>query len=177
MLEHSLVSKTNFWTLKPFGTSGSFLKEKSIKTIYVSMTVLQKLPTSCHPCLKRISLTSCFPPFLQKHIFSTVVGTLPPVSIPECWFWSFQTLNSRIDMMADRPLHSLKGPHWETWKGELQAGPLIWVLFLLSEGSLGPSPQLSFQSGWHTSQGSVRFGRLTFRQDPLSPVSTYTWDS
>ena len=83
--------------------------------------------------------------------------------------------------MADCSLHLHKGPHLELWNAYTMGGPpFIWVLFLLSEGSLGPCPQLSFWPvglEWRASRGGVRFRRLTFRRDPLTPAATHTWDS
>ena len=177
MLEYSLFSKANFWTLKLFGTSGDFLKEKSTMTIYVSITVLQQLPTSCHPCLKRVSLTSCFPLFLWKHIFFIATGTLSGVSMPEYHVWSFQTLlltpAPTLLMMADHSLCSLRGPHLDLWKAELLVGPPYLGSVSPFRGfprTVSSAILLVCGSGWHTSQGGVRFGQLTFRQDLLSPV-------
>lgn len=124
--------------------------KKRIVTIYVFITVLQLLSTFCHPRWKRIFLISCFPPFLWKYMFSTAAEIFPGVSMLECHFYSSRTLllfpaSTLFTMPHHSSLHLFKGPHRELWKAGATGGPpLFWVLFLLSEGSLGPCPQLSF---------------------------------
>lgn len=124
--------------------------KKRIVTIYVFITVLQLLSTFCHPRWKRIFLISCFPPFLWKCMFSTTAEICPGVSMLECHFYSSRTLllipaSTLFTLPHRSSLHLFKGPHRELWKAGATGGPpLFWVLFLLSEGSLGPCPQLSF---------------------------------